>query len=132
MAREPRFEHFAINVADPVAVAEWYCHHLGMKVVRRGEAPMHMRFLADATGRVVVEIYHSASDPVPDYAAQPPLVLHFAFDTDDLDAQRQRLLGAGATPAGEVSTTPAGDRLAMLRDPWGLALQLCQRVTPMA
>ncbi len=129
---EPRFEHFAINVSDPPAVAAWYVQHLAMQVVRRGEAPTHMHFLADRTGRVVVEIYCSAAEPVPDYARQHPQTLHFAFASDELDADRQRLLAAGASSTGDVTVTDAGDRLAMLRDPWGLALQLCQRVTPMA
>jgi hypothetical protein len=30
-----------------------------------------------------------------------------------------------------VNVTPAGDHMAMLRDPWGLALQLCQRAESM-
>jgi predicted enzyme related to lactoylglutathione lyase len=129
---EPRFEHFAINVNDPPAVAEWYVRQLSMQVVRRGGAPNHMHFLADRTGRVVVEMYCSAAEPVPDYARQHPQTLHFAFATDDLEADQQRLLAAGATNTGDITVTEAGDRLAMLRDPWGLALQLCQRVAPMA
>jgi hypothetical protein len=31
----------------------------------------------------------------------------------------------------EVTTTPAGDKLAMLRDPWGLAIQFVRRAEPM-
>ena len=38
MAEELKFEHFAINVKDPVATAAWYCENLAMKVVRRGRA----------------------------------------------------------------------------------------------
>jgi uncharacterized glyoxalase superfamily protein PhnB len=60
-----------------------------------------------------------------------PLLLHVAFMVDDVDAVRQKLIAAGATPAGEVTTTPAGDRLAMLRDPWGLAIQFLRRADPM-
>ena len=32
---------------------------------------------------------------------------------------------------GEAETSPAGDDLAMLRDPWGFALQLVKRAKPM-
>ncbi|MEZ4702532.1 MAG: hypothetical protein R2834_19520 [Rhodothermales bacterium] len=35
-----------------------------------------------------------------------------------------------AAPAS-AQTTPAGDALAMLRDPWGMAIQLCSRAEPM-
>ena len=41
------------------------------------------------------------------------------------------MIAAGATPAGEVTTSPVGDQLAMLRDPWGLAIQLVKRSRPM-
>jgi len=131
MNAELKFEHFAINVADPAAVAGWYCEHLGMQVVRQGGAPAHVRFMADATGRMVMEIYNNPPDLVPDYPGQHPQVLHLAFAVADVEAERRRLLDAGATPVGEIGTTAAGDRLAMLRDPWGFALQLTQRAEPM-
>jgi len=53
---------------------------------------------------------------------------HVAFM---VDAVRRKLIAAGATPVGEVTTTPAGDKLAMLRDPWGLAIQFLRRADPM-
>lgn len=43
----------------------------------------------------------------------------------------ERLVNAGAALVGPPQTTSGGDRLAMLRDPWGLAMQLCRRATPM-
>jgi glyoxylase I family protein len=58
-------------------------------------------------------------------------VLHIAFWADDVAATRARLLTAGATPEGEVVLTPAGDTVAMLRDPWGLAIQFVHRGSPM-
>jgi uncharacterized glyoxalase superfamily protein PhnB len=60
-----------------------------------------------------------------------PLVLHLAFAAADIRAAHQRLVAAGAEPLGEISANPAGDQLAFLRDPWGLTVQLIQRVTPM-
>ena len=44
---------------------------------------------------------------------------------------RDRLIAVGATPVGEITENAAGDRFAMLRDPWGLALQLAQRARPL-
>jgi len=126
-----QFEHFAVNVEDPVAMAEWYCANLGMKVVRRGQAPGHMHFLADATGRVIMEIYCSLPDEVPDYGSMNPLILHLALATDDAQGTHDRLVAAGGTALAGVTTNDAGDRLAMMRDPWGFSLQLCQRAEPM-
>ena len=124
-------EHVAFLVDDPEAVADWYCKHLGMVVVRKGDPPVRMRFLADEAGKTMFEIYASPEVETPDYRNQHHLVLHLAFYADDIDADRERLIAAGATPVDEVTVTPAGDRLAMLRDPWGLALQLVERKKPM-
>ena len=66
---------------------------------------------------------------VPDYGTTDPLVLHVALVSSDIEADSNRLVAAGATACGDVQVTPAGDRLAMLRDPWGIALQLVQRAT---
>jgi catechol 2,3-dioxygenase-like lactoylglutathione lyase family enzyme len=126
-----KLEHFAVNVADPVAMADWYCKNLGMSVHRKGERPVHMHFLADASGRVVLEIYANPPELVPDYPSMNPLVLHLAFATADIRAAHQRLVAAGAAPLGQISANPAGDQLAFLRDPWGLTVQLVQRVAPM-
>lgn len=126
-----KLEHFALNVAEPVAMADWYCKNLGMRVVLKGEGPVHMHFLADATGRVVLEIYANPPELVPDYPAMNPLVLHLAFATADIRTAHQRLVAAGATPLGEIGANPAGDQLAFLRDPWGLTVQLVQRVRSM-
>ena len=125
------FEHFAINVQDPVAVANWYVEHLQMKVVRQGEAPAHMHFLADSTGSVVIELYINPPELIPDYAAQDPQVLHMAFAVEDMAGTIKRLEQAGATHFSGPGKTPAGDTLAMLRDPWGFSIQLTQRAEPM-
>jgi glyoxylase I family protein len=60
-----------------------------------------------------------------------PSLLHVAFSTDDVPGTRARLIAAGATPVGDAVITPGGDEFAMLRDPWGLALQLARRARPL-
>ena len=123
-------EHFACNVSDPVAMAAWYTKNLGMRILRRVETPPYIHFLADANGRVVIEIYNNPIDPIPDYAAMHPLRFHLAFAAEDPDAIRAALVAAGATFVDE-GTLADGSRLAMLRDPWGLPLQLVKRATPL-
>lgn len=125
------FEHFAINVTDPPAVAAWYVEHLDMKIVRQAEGPVHMHFLADSTGRVVMEIYTNPPELVPDYAGQDPQVLHMAFACEDMVGTIARLEAAGAHRVGGPGKTPAGDVLAMVRDPWGFSIQLTQRAERM-
>ena len=125
------FEHIALDVADPVGMADWYAKHLGLRVVKEGPPPINGRFLAEQTGRVMLEIYSNPKVTPPDYAAMDPLILHVAFPTDDVKGTRERLISAGATAMDEVTISDEGDELAMLRDPRGLAIQLVKRATPM-
>ncbi len=126
-----RLEHVALNVADPVKMAQWYVDHLGMKILREGPAPANARFLADGDGNMMLELYHNPPEAVPNYASMDPLVLHIAFMVDDVEAIRSKLLAAGATATDEITITPAGDKITMLRDPWGLAIQFIHRANPM-
>jgi glyoxylase I family protein len=107
-----KIEHTAFQVADPVALARWYVEHLGLTVKRsQAESPFG-QFLADSGDTVMLEFYNSPKADVPDYRAIDPLVLHIAFWADDVAAT-------------------AGDTVAMLRDPWGLAIQFVHRGSPM-
>jgi glyoxylase I family protein len=121
-------------MSDPPTAAKWYCEHLGMRVARCMDKPPYTQFLADAGGNVMLEIYTNSEAKkadVPEYRDWDPLLLHVAFSSTDIEADRQRLIDAGATADGDIAVTPAGDRLAMLRDPWGFCAQLVERDDPM-
>ena len=124
-------EHVAWQAQDPVAVAEWYVKHLGFRIVRRNDDPARTHFLADASGKCVVEIYNNPAASVLDYRNMHFLQLHLAFQVSDPTATRDALLAAGCTIAEDVRTTPAGDTLCMMHDPFGFAIQLCKRAKPM-
>ena len=126
-----KIEHIAYDVAEPAAIAAWYVENLGFTIARKFGPPNHAHFLADSTGKVLVEIYNNPAVQVPDYAAMDPLILHLAFTVDDVDAERERLLAAGAAAEGKPKDTPNGDRIAMLRDPWSFPVQLVHRAKPM-
>jgi len=96
-----KIEHFALNVDDPDAMAVWYVKNLGLKIAKQ------------------------VTEPEMD-----PLLLHLAFVSADPDADRAALIDAGATFVEKVHTDD-GSHLVMMRDPWGLALQLCKRGKPM-
>lgn len=125
-----KIEHFALNVAEPLAMVDWYCKNLGMTVKRRQDKAPHTHFLADSRGAVMIEIYNNPPDAVPDYARMNPLLLHLAFVSADPAEDKNRLIQAGASLADEIHLND-GSYLVMLRDPWGLAIQLCNRGTPM-
>ena len=121
-----KLEHFALNVIEPVAMAKWYAEHLGLKIVRQVADAPYTHFLADSSGTILLEIYNNPPDQVPPYAAMDPLQLHVAFVSEDPEADKIALLDAGATFVEELFFDD-GSHLAMLRDPWGLAIQLCKR-----
>ena len=125
-----KIEHFAFNVADPIAVAEWYVTHMGMTIARKMEGGPNTHFLADDSGQVMIEIYNNPPDQVPDYTNMNPLILHLAFVCENPEEKRAELEKVGATFAEEVRIKD-GSHLVMMRDPWGLAIQLCKRGTPM-
>ncbi len=126
-----RPEHIAFNVPDPPAMVRWYCTQFGMRIVREGGAPTYGSFIADAGGHSMLELYHHADVPVMDFAALDPASLHLAFAVDAIEAVHDALLVSGAVSVAGIATTPSGDRVAMLRDPWKIPLQLVQRASPM-
>ncbi len=126
-----RLEHIAFNVADSGALAAWYVANFDMKIVRSFDEPPYIHFLSDSAGKSLIEIYSNPLGEVIDYGAQHAVVFHLAFTVDDIEAERQRLVAAGAALDGDIDHRANGDKLAFLRDPWGYAIQLAQRVQQM-
>jgi glyoxylase I family protein len=126
-----KIEHVALNVSEPAKAAQWYVENLGMRIVKGLDKAPFTHFLADKAGGMI-ELYSNPAAPIPDYTAIHPLTLHIAFMVDDMEATRSRLIEAGATAEGEISNLDNGDQLAMLRDPWGVAIQLARRGQPLA
>jgi glyoxylase I family protein len=124
-------EHLGMNVEDPVALADWYVAHLGMRIVSAWDEPLPVRFLADSAGHVMIEVYCNPAAEWLDYSLVNPLVIHLAFSSENVRRDYARLLAAGATPASEPATLPSGDQIAVVRDPWSFPIQLVQRRQPM-
>jgi catechol 2,3-dioxygenase-like lactoylglutathione lyase family enzyme len=125
-----KIEHFAINVANPVEMAQWYETHLGMRIIKSANTAPYTHFLADESGNSLIEIYNNPANEVPNYAKMNPLIIHLAFVSTDVTGDIKRLTQAGATLVEEVLPGD-GTHLAMMRDPWGLAIQFCKRANPM-
>lgn len=125
-----KLEHVALNVKDPAAAAAWYVRYLGMTVVRKLDKFPFTHFLADDGASMLIEIYNNPPDAVPPYATMNPGLLHLAFVSENPEADKAALIKAGATAVDE-SRLDDGSLVIMLRDPWGLAIQLCRRTRPM-
>lgn len=120
------FEHFALNVNEIEKVVNWYVTHLGLNIVSEQKEPPFMTFLADSSEQVIMELYHRPDELITDFRQQHPLTFHVAFISENAQADRERLESQGATFVEEVRKED-GSHLVMLRDPWGMPLQMCQR-----
>lgn len=121
-----KLEHFALNVEDPLAMRQWYTKHLGLTVIRGMDEAPYTTFMADSSGNIMIEIYCNPADQVPDYKNMNPLLVHMAFVSGDPGNDSKRLTAAGATLVSDQQLDD-GSHLIMLRDPWGVAIQLCKR-----
>ena len=125
-----KLEHFALNVEDPVAMSDWYCQHFGLRIARQMQDSPFTTFLLDDTNKIMLEIYRNREAEVPPYREMNPLLVHVAFVSSNPSADKERLLEAGATLVSDHQLND-GSHLVMMRDPWGLAIQLCKRGLPM-
>jgi glyoxylase I family protein len=126
-----RPEHVAFNVPDPLVVVKWYTENLGMKVMRKGGPPTYTTFIADSGEHMMIELFHNADYPVFEPAKLSHMSIHLAFMVEDIAAIKTKLAAAGATVVEDITKTPSGDQVLMLRDPWNLPIQFAQRVKPM-
>lgn len=122
------FEHFALNIHNVQERTLWYVNTIGLEIKSEQKEPPYMTFLADSTGRVIMELYHRPDEVISDFKNQHPLTFHMAFVSENAEKDKDRLLEQGATFVEEVRKED-GSLLVMLRDPWGISLQLCQRTT---
>lgn len=125
-----KFEHFAINVPNAKAVSLWYEEHLGLTVKKKMSETPYMTFLADDSGTVMLEIYSNPKGETLGFETLHPLAVHLALVSEDPASDKARLIAAGATEFSD-DILPDGSHLVMLRDPWGICLQLCKRAIPM-
>ncbi len=122
------FEHVALNVPDRERAEKWYAENLGLTVAR--SVPGGACFLADPTGRVVFELYANPAHASLDFGPLHPLTFHVAFVVSNLSQEAARLSAAGARVVEELKTVN-GDTMIMMRDPFGMGLQLMKRKDPM-
>ncbi|MFP4384310.1 MAG: VOC family protein [Spirochaetia bacterium] len=131
MSKHPdyTFAHTGLNVSEPKKAAEWYVENLSMKITR--SSPPKAYFLADPTGRVILEIYGNRDEVTLPFREIRPMTFHLAFLVDNVKAEMERLLTKGCTVSDEYKETASGDKMVILRDPFDLHIQLIYRSNPM-
>lgn len=126
-----KLEHIALNVPEPEKMADWYQTHLGMRLAKITPTPTFTAYFLVDDETSLLEFYRNPITEPLDFASLHPANLHVAFYADDLEKTVESLVAAGATPLGEKISFPSGVAYYYVRDPWGLALQIINRPTPL-
>lgn len=126
-----KIEHLALQMKDPVKAAKWYVDNLGFTIVKQMESSPFCHFIIDQAKEMLLEIFRLPDKEVPDYKALDPSIMHLGFSVENIEAVYEELISSGATLVSEISISKTGDKIAMLRDPWGLPIQLIKRKQPL-
>jgi uncharacterized glyoxalase superfamily protein PhnB len=124
-------EHLAINVDDSRAKTKWYKDNLRMAIIREGAAPSYGMFIADAGKNMMYELYQNTDVPIIDFSAVSHMAFHVAYMVEDVKVIKHALVATGSKVSEDIKTTPSGDVILMLRDPWGQPVQFVKRSNPM-
>jgi catechol 2,3-dioxygenase-like lactoylglutathione lyase family enzyme len=117
-----RLSEIVIDCRDPEALAAWWAEVLGYRVLSREEGEVEIGPEAGFGGTAPTLVFGRVPDPSP---GKPRLHLDVSATDRDQDAELQRLLGLGATPA-DVGQT-GGESWHVLADPEGNPFCLLRR-----
>ena len=133
-------DHVGLSVADLDAQAEWYSRALGLEQLEPGGIPavgLRVVFLVDPEHKWALELLNRpGSRRKPRATSAPEHVLsqgygHICLRVDDVDAQYERLMAAGATSIMEPGESPvSGVRMAFVADPEGNFIEMLDRPGP--
>ena len=117
-------EHTGLVARDVDKICEFYEKFFDCKVVLA--YPNGTKFLK--CHNCIIEVYPMKSDDENVYDNYVKGLRHLAFETDDFDADRQKLLDAGVKPAAEPIIKDTM-KLALFYDPEMNLFHLIQRPT---
>ena len=121
------WEHIHLRSPDPAATAAWYEDKLGAGIIRTPQPDGSTRFDLDLTGQ---KIFIAKADPAQTGA--PPAIPymgleHIGLTVENLDAAVTELKGKGVAFTMEPKTIRPGVRIAFLRGPQNVHIELLDR-----
>ncbi|MEV0249316.1 VOC family protein [Nocardia sp. NPDC050712] len=117
----------SLNVADPTTSARFLIDTLGFAEVMSADGFVSLAH-PEAGMTVVYLAVGLASFKPADKAGAAGDGLLIAFTVDNIDAEYERLRGAGVPIVTEIETEPWGERYFQMGDPNGIIIQLVQWV----
>lgn len=119
-------EHIGFVVKDAHKAAQWYNLHLGFNVLKT--APDNSAaFIQCRDNHLIIELISEGAVKAAAEDLTHPLQAHIAFRTDAFDEDMDALIEAGAEHAMDCETADPEAKVCILKDPFGLYIQLAQR-----
>ena len=122
-------DHPAIACYDVHRQIDWYCTHLGMRVLARSESSAIIGYDDSTHAGAMIELM-----PARDQGFKPEIIprfcpglRHLALRVKNFDAAYRRLAAAGIQFLGEPGAALGGGRIISFRDPEGNELQIVER-----
>lgn len=123
------WEHIHLRSPDPEATAAWYERILGAEVIRTAQAGGATRIDLSLGGGQ--KVFIAPANPALTTAAPPQSpyfgLEHIGLTVTDLDAAAAELKAKGVTFVTEPMTARPGVRLAFIRGPENVLIELLQR-----
>lgn len=122
------FEHIGISVSDPHKMAQWYINNLGFKLkLKWGDDKEGAAFISDKSNKIMFELFSLPEVEKCKADLKNPLKIHLAFTTENIEEDMKKLTNNGASFVEECKRKGPGDKIFLVKDPWGNIIQLLQR-----
>jgi lactoylglutathione lyase len=123
------WEHVHLRSPDPEATARWYQEMLGAEVVRteQPDGAARVDLLLGGTQKVFVAPANPAAMPGPAPDAPYMGLEHIGLTVADIDAAVTELKAKGVRFTLDPTTVRPGVRIAFLRRPENVSIELIQR-----
>ena len=123
------WEHIHLRSPDPEATAQWYERMLGAEVIRTEQPEGAMRVDLSLGGGQ--KVFIAPANPKLTTAAPPQApyfgLEHIGLTVTDIDGAVAELKGKGVEFTTEPTTVRPGVRIAFMRGPEGVLIELIQR-----
>lgn len=123
------FDHVHLKAPDPEKTVDWYVKAFGFKVISDTVRPYGDRFIrCEAPDGVIVTVSGArTNEGMGDGNANTHWGLeHFGISVDDIDAEIKRLMCLGAKMMEGPIDVPDGPRIAFMKAPDDVRIELIQ------
>ena len=124
-----RYLHTMVRISDVAASLRFYCEGLGLEEIRRSEnqAGRYTLIFLAAPGQSEAQLEMTFNWDAEDYSGGRNFG-HLAYAVDDIYALCAHLMAMGVT----INRPPRDGRMAFVRSPDGISIELLQRGEPKA